>query len=106
MRNITKQGITDPEGDPVTIRITSIFQDEPTKVNPSDISPDGAGIATSTAQVRAERLGAGDGRVYHIDFTAEDGKGGMCDGEVQVSVPHSEGQHAIDSGALFDSTQP
>ncbi len=106
MRNITVQGITDPEGDPVTIRISSIFQDEPTKVNPSDMSPDGAGIATSTAQVRAERLGAGDGRVYHIDFTAEDGKGGMCDGEVQVSIPHSQGQPAIDSGAVFDSTQP
>jgi hypothetical protein len=37
--------------------------------------PDGAGIATNTAQVRAERLGAGDGRVYHIGFTADDGKG-------------------------------
>ncbi len=26
-------------------------------------------------EVRAERLGAGDGRVYHIGFTAHDGKG-------------------------------
>ncbi|HZC49228.1 MAG TPA: hypothetical protein VE244_09225, partial [Nitrososphaeraceae archaeon] len=99
------RGVIDPEGDPITIRIISIFQDEPTKLNPGDPSPDGTGIGTSIAQVRAERLGAGDGRIYTIEFAADDGKGEMCNGQIEVSVPISQGQPAYD-GAIFDSTQP
>lgn len=105
MKNIFIRGVIDPEGDPITIRIISIFQDEPTKLNPGDQSPDGAGIGTSTAQVRAERLGVGDGRIYAIEFAADDGKGEMCNGQVEVSVPINQGQPAYD-GAIFDSTQP
>jgi hypothetical protein len=105
--DITIQNIIDPDGDPLTIRITSIHQDEPTRgQGMGDQSPDGFGIGTSTAQVRAERAGAGDGRVYHIDFTANDGRGGECTGEALVSVPHDQrGAPAVDSGATFDSTQ-
>jgi hypothetical protein len=101
MKNISIGGVIDPEGDPITIRITSIFQDEPTGG-----SPDGAGIGTSIAQITAERLGVGDGRVYHIEFAADDGKGEMCNGQVEVSVPINQRQPAIDSGAIFDSTKP
>ncbi|MDF2736592.1 MAG: exported protein of unknown function [Nitrososphaeraceae archaeon] len=106
MRNITINGVTDPDGDPISIKITNIFQDEPTKVNPGDPSPDGAGIGTDTAEVRAQRLGNGDGRVYYIGFTADDGKGGKCDGEVLVGVPLYPGQTPIPSGRLYDSTKP
>jgi hypothetical protein len=107
MIGITIQNIVDPDGDPLTIRITSIRQDEPTRgQGTGDQSPDGFGIGTSTAQVRAERAGTGDGRVYHIGFTANDGRGGECTGEVLVSVPHDQrGAPAVDSGAVFDSTQ-
>jgi hypothetical protein len=55
--------------------------------------------------VRAERSWTGVGRVYHIMFTAEDGAGGSCTGEVLVTVPHDQsGAAAVDQGALFDST--
>jgi hypothetical protein len=60
--------------------------------------------------VRAERVGSpevpGNGRVYHIGFTANDGMGGTCSGEVMVGVPHDQGAGAfpIDDGALYDST--
>jgi Bacterial Ig domain len=95
-------GVTDPDGDPVTITVTSIRQDEPTGSN----APDGKGVGTSTAQVRAERLGSGDGRVYAIGFTAADGDGGSCSGTVTVGVPHDQGNGnaAVDGGPLFDST--
>jgi hypothetical protein len=102
-------GVTDPDGDPITIRIDSIFQDEP--VNGSgdgNTSPDGKGIGASSAEVRAERQGSGNGRVYHIGFTADDGKGGTCSGVVLVGVPKSMGKKGgpVDDGALYDSTIP
>jgi len=39
--------------------------------------------------------------VYHIGFTADDGKGGMCKGGVIVSVPHDQAHTAVDSGAIY-----
>ena len=32
--------------------------------------PDSMGVGTSTTQLRAERSGEGDGRVYHVSFSA------------------------------------
>jgi hypothetical protein len=106
MNNVMITGITDPDGDPIKVKITSIHQDEPTKTNPGDPSPDGAGIGTNTAQIRAERTMPGDGRVYHIAFTADDGRGKTCDGEVTVSVPPDQAHSAIDSAPpSYDSTR-
>jgi hypothetical protein len=99
--------VTDPDGDAVTITIDSIFQDEAVDAKGSgNTAPDGQGVSTSTAEVRAERVGSGDGRVYHIGFTADDGTGGSCSGEVTVGVPHDQGKGSVpvDEGALYDST--
>jgi hypothetical protein len=99
-------GVVDPDGDPVTITITAIYQDEP--VGTDSASPDGFGVGTSTAIVRSERDGTGDGRVYHIYFTASDGKGGTCEGQVRMGVYDNQGKglDAIDGGPLYDSTIP
>jgi VCBS repeat-containing protein len=100
-------GVVDPEGDPVTITITGIHQDE--RVKTGGFSPDAMGVGTDTAMVRAERDGNGDGRVYHIFFTASDGNGGTCDtvDKVRVGVFDNQsggGLDPIDGGALYDST--
>lgn len=99
-------GVVDPDGDPVAIAIKSIRQDEPVNgLGDGDTSPDGlVGIGNATAQVRAERSGNGNGRVYHIGFEANDGRGAACNGEVKVSVPHNQKKAAIDNGPLYDST--
>lgn len=98
-------GVTDPEGDPIVITIDSIFQDELVdSYGDGSFTPDGHGLGTSTADVRAERIGAGNGRVYHIRFTANDAYGGSCSGEVLVGVPKSQDGGPVDDGALFDST--
>ena len=103
-------GVTDPNDDPMTMRIDSIFQDEPVdSIGDGNTAPDGKGVDSSAAWVRAERQGNGNGRVYHIAFTADDGKGGVCSGEVLVGVPKSMGKKhrtPIDDGALYDSTVP
>ena len=109
--SISVLGVTDPDGDPVTITIDSIFQDEPVDAfGDGRFAPDGAGVGGSTAYVRAERSGtkkvSGNGRVYHIGFTADDGNGGACSGEVLVGVPHDQNTAPIDDGALYDSTVP
>lgn len=107
--SISISGITDPDGDPVSITITRITQDEPVNgLGDGDTSPDGFGVGSSQAQVRAERSGIGNGRVYQITFTADDGKGGSCQWSVQVSVPHDKGQGAtpIDDGQNYNSTLP
>lgn len=98
-------GVTDPDGDDVAITVTSIQQDEATNAKGSGNTPvDGQGIGTSTAQIRSERAGPGDGRVYEIGFTADDGNGGSCDGSVLVGVPHSgKGKPAVDSIVRFNS---
>jgi hypothetical protein len=107
MVNVTISGVTSTTGQTPTVTVTGIFQDEPTNgVGDGDTCPDGAGIGTSTAQVRSERSGNLDGRVYHLRFRGDDGLGGSCTGERTVCVPHDQGHGTcVDQGALYDSTQ-
>jgi hypothetical protein len=108
LKLITVVGVTDPDGDPVTIAVNSIFQDEPVLApsNKGVTSPDGVISGQGGAQVRAERVSSANGRVYHIAFTASDGAGGSCNGEVLVSVPLRRNVPAVDDGALYNSTVP
>jgi subtilisin-like proprotein convertase family protein len=103
---VTIEGVVDPDGDPVTITITGISQDEETDgLGDGNTCPDAFGVGTDTAELRAERSGLGDGRVYHIAFTADDGQGGTCSGTVTVCVPHDQaGDDCVDQGPLYDST--
>lgn len=107
--DIEIMGVTDPDGDPVTITITGITQDEPVDAignGDGKTSPDGAGVGTSIACGRAEREGTGNGRVYEISFTATDPAGAECSGSVTVCVPHDQGpdHECIDDGQSYDST--
>ncbi len=104
--NVTIAGVSDPDADTVQLSITGIRQDEPvTGVTAGDVSPDAAGIGTATAQLRYERADAGNGRVYHVAFTATDARGGSCTGEVTVGVRNGFAP-AVDGGAVYDSTAP
>jgi len=93
-------GVTDPNGDPVTITVTDIVQDEPV----DEVKPKGkAGydallLWDSLAMVRAERLGNGNGRVYSVVFLAADDKGGVSEGVVFITVPHDSRAAAVDDG--------
>ena len=105
---IVVMGVTDPDGDAVTITVTGVTQDEPVNAKgDGNTSPD-AVIEAGAASVRAERSGKGNGRVYEVSFKADDGTGGSCTGKVTVGVPHSlgKGLTAIDDGQLYDSTVP
>ena len=102
-------GVTDPDGDSLTTNIVGISQDEPLSGHgDGNTCPDGKGVGTSSASVRAERSGTGDGRVYHVLFTASDGKGGQCTGSVRICVPHDQrpGHVCGEDALVIDSTGP
>jgi hypothetical protein len=97
-------GVTDPDGDPVSIRIDRIMQSEPVRGWKDKTCPDGTGVGSTTAMIRAESSRRFHGRTYTIYFTASDGKGGTSEGNVEVCVPyHSKGK-CMEGEPAFDST--
>jgi hypothetical protein len=57
---------------------------------------------TQSVQLRSEREGGGDGRVYTIHYVVDDPAGNTSAGSCRVSVPHDQsGDTAVDSGAKF-----
>jgi len=107
MRSVEIAGVLDPDGDDVTITVDSIFQDESVNAQgkgDGNTAPDA--IVGIEPMVRAERAGGGDGRVYHLGFTATDSDGNSCEGSVTACVPHDQGKgsECVDQGPLYDST--
>ncbi|MFL5357383.1 hypothetical protein [Archangium sp.] len=91
-----------------SISITSVKQDEPLDAGgDGHTTPDAMKVGGHKYQVelRAERSGQGDGRVYCIAFTAKDNQGKTCKGTVLVGVPHDMGQGStpVDSGCKYNS---
>jgi len=101
---VTLSGATDPDGDATTLRISGVTQDEALNgTGDGDTAPDAARVSgrSDQVQVRAERSGQGDGRVYRISFTASDGVE-SCTGTVSVGVPHDRsGGGAVDTTSVI-----
>jgi len=105
--SVTASGATDVDGGPLTYTVVAIFQDEPTNsTGDGNTAIDGFGVGTSTAQVRAERVGGGNGRVYHITWEVTDSQGLSCQATTKVGVPHDQrpGSVAVDDGPIYNST--
>jgi hypothetical protein len=54
-----------------------------------------------SVQLRAERSGNGDGRVYTITFKVTDASGNVGTATARVTVPLSQGSAAVDSGVHY-----
>ena len=103
-------GVTDPDGDPVTITCFGVTQDEPVTGGPGSRGPgdehacaDALLTAGGGAMVRAARNGSGNGRVYEISFNAADACGATSLGRVRVDVPHDQGKACVDDGQRYNS---
>jgi hypothetical protein len=105
LKTIGISGITNADGKPVTTKVTSIFQDEPTQGLGDGDTPIDGYITNGVAQVRAERSGLGNGRVYYLNFTATSSSGSACTGTVWVGVPHDQAHPTVGDGPLYDSTK-
>jgi len=91
------------------IIITSVSSDEP-----EDTPDEGDGatlediviVDPQTVDLRAERQGDGNGRVYTINYEVTDASGNTATGSCQVWVPHDqdEGATAVDDGAAAGYT--
>ncbi|WP_425339016.1 Ig-like domain-containing protein [Nitrosopumilus adriaticus] len=96
---------TDVDGDDLFFTITSIFQDEPVDTKgDGKTKPDAKIIDENTVEVRVERSGNENGRVYHITVDASDGEA-SCTGTFTVGVPHDKKDTPVDDGANFNSTE-
>jgi hypothetical protein len=107
-QTVALSGATDPDGDTVTLTVTGVTQDEPVNgLGDGDTAPDARLVAGHSEQVdlRAERSGNGDGRVYRITFGGSDGRGGTCAATRNVVVVRDQGRGstAIDSGLVINS---
>jgi hypothetical protein len=102
--NVAITGVTDPDGDPLTIGVTRITQDEALSTSPCG---DGAGLGTAIADLRAVRR-TSRGRVYRVTFTADDGRGGQCTRTLNACVAGSGVPSTNCTGAStnVDSTAP
>jgi hypothetical protein len=81
-------GVSDPDGDAVTITVTGVTQDEAVLGKGERPTCPDALIDGGVASVRRERSGTGNGRVYTIAFTARDANGGESAGTAEVCIPH------------------
>ena len=86
------------------VQITSVTSDEPENgagdgdtLNDIVIAPD-----CKSVQLRSERMGSADGRVYTITLRVADDSGNISTTTVKVTVPKSQnGSTAIDSGPHY-----
>ena len=86
-------GLEDPDGDSVHVEIVGVTQNEAVGAAGSGgTCPDARIGDDGQVQVRVERSGQGNGRVYRIAFLASDDGGGVCEGVVTVCVPHDRGR--------------
>jgi ELWxxDGT repeat protein len=120
-------GVTDPDGDPVDVMITSVFSDEPVSFCPDPDEPasprppappssptSADAVLGSPTTVRAERCKHENGRVYTTSFTAMDVPfGAASDGTGVVCTPLRKPRPApaansgcVNDGPLYDATQP
>lgn len=106
-------GVSDPEGDDITITITGVTQDEPIAgLWQGDKAPDAIGIGKPEVQLRGECDPGtpdkpGNGRVYIVSFRATDPQGASSSGKVRVMVPASLKWDAVavEDHDKYDSTK-
>ena len=97
-------GISDPEGDAVTVKVMEITQDEPvTNRTHRSTCPDAKIATDGTPMLRVERDARGNGRVYRIAFEATDAAGNTSGGFVKVCVPKNAHWDCVDDGVAYRS---
>ncbi len=83
------------------MRIVSVSSDEPDNGGGDGNTTNDIVIAADceSVQLRAERIGSGNGRVYTITFEVTDASGNVSIATAKVTVPKSQnGAAAVDDG--------
>ena len=89
--------------DEVEVTFLSATSDEPVNDKGDGNTEPDIIVECDNVQLRSERQGGGNGRVYTLGWTAVDDSGNSKSGECIVSVPHDQsGDEAIDDGPAHD----
>lgn len=84
--------LTDNADPNPTLALVSVTSNEPDNgLGDSDTPNDIVIVNQTTFQLRAERAGAGDGRIYSVTYRAADACGNSTSTSATVSVPRSQG---------------
>lgn len=87
------------------VRFVSATSDEPENdLGDGNTAPDLV-AACDAVQVRVERQGTGDGRVYRLAWEAQDHAGHRVTGTCQVVVPHDQGGRTPGEGPAVTTVQ-
>lgn len=79
------------DGSGVRVVFTHAASDEPENgLGDGNHAPDIVNLGCDAVELRAERQGGGDGRVYTLGFRAEDRQGNVTSGTCQVAVVHDQ----------------
>jgi hypothetical protein len=94
-----------------SVDINSVVISQVTSDEPEDAAGNGDGNTLNDiviagnckfVQLRSEREGGGEGRVYMITFQVTDSSGNSATVTAKVTVPHSQnGSPAVDSGPRY-----
>jgi hypothetical protein len=89
----------------LAVTFHSASSDEPVNdVGDGNTEPDII-LECDRVQLRSERQGGGNGRVYTLGWTAVDDSGNETEGECIVTVPHDQsGREAVDDGPAYEVT--
>lgn len=79
---------------PVTCSL-SVSSDEPVTSASDHTSPDWMVVSSQRVQLRAERMGKGDGRTYTVTVTCTDAQGNSSSRTATVLVPHDNSNKAV-----------
>jgi hypothetical protein len=101
--DVEVSNVSDPDGDPLVISFQSVLSDEAVDQGGSgNTCPDAVILPDGRLQLRAERSGKLDGRVYEVHYTATDTADASCGGTVRVCTPHDESETATCSEGALD----
>jgi len=92
-------GVTDTCDPSVRVAITFVESDEPANTTgDGNTDADIVNLTCSGVDLRAERRGNSDGRVYTIGVRAIDAAGNHADGACHVAVSHDQGNGVVAAG--------
>ncbi|HVH70277.1 MAG TPA: hypothetical protein VNB49_04100, partial [Candidatus Dormibacteraeota bacterium] len=83
--------VSDALSGPNGFTLVSVTSNEPDS-GQGDIQGFVTGTASTSGQLRAQRLGSGTGRVYTFTYTGSDRAGNTASCTTTVSVPHDQGK--------------
>lgn len=101
---VSASDLCDPAVNLSSVRIARVTSDEPNNSGGDGNTTNDIVIATDckSVQLRSERMGNGNGRVYTITFKVTDASGNVSTATAKVTVPHSQnGSPAIDDGPHY-----